>query len=114
MAIVFRRVAGPAFDAPDGRRMAPIEDFADAATGAELARAANDALADLTSAHSDRFAGFIAALSMLDPEAAATEATRACQELGAKGVQMFTNVAGRQAPLYLCGAELVGVAGLVM
>ncbi|MDX1483575.1 MAG: amidohydrolase family protein [Alphaproteobacteria bacterium] len=73
----------------------PLEDFADAETGAELARAANDALAELVARHPDRFAGFIAALSLHDPEGAAREAQRACRELGAKGVQLFTNVAGR-------------------
>jgi aminocarboxymuconate-semialdehyde decarboxylase len=75
----------------------PLEDFTDAGQGAEISRAANDALADLTARHPDRFAGFIAALSLTDPEDAAKEAARACRELGAAGVQLFTNVAG--APL---------------
>ncbi len=73
----------------------PLEDFTDPETGGELARAANDALAELVGLHPDRFAGFIAALAMHDPDGAVAEATRACKELGAKGVQMFTNVAGR-------------------
>jgi len=73
----------------------PLEDFTDAAQGAEISRAANDALAELTARHPDRFAGFIAALSLADPEDAAREAARACAELGAAGVQLFTNVAGR-------------------
>jgi predicted TIM-barrel fold metal-dependent hydrolase len=89
----------------------PLEDFTDAAQGAEIAGAANDALADLTARHPDRFAGFIAALSLADPEGAAEEATRACTELGAAGVQLFTNVAGapldepRFAPVFAAMAE---------
>lgn len=73
----------------------PLEDFTDAQAGAELARAANDALAQLVARHPDRFQGFIAALAMHNPDAAVQEATRACGELGAAGVQLFTNVAGR-------------------
>ena len=73
----------------------PLEDFTDAQAGAELAAAANDALAELVARHPDRFQGFIAALAMHNPDAAVQEATRACEDLGAAGVQLFTNVAGR-------------------
>ncbi|MBT7899075.1 MAG: amidohydrolase family protein [Rhodospirillales bacterium] len=73
----------------------PLEDFTDPEAGAELARAANDALAELVARHPDRFAGFIAALALHNPEAAVIEANRACKDLGAKGVQLFTNVGGR-------------------
>lgn len=90
----------------------PLEDFTDPGTGAELAGAANDALAQLVADHPDRFQGFIAALAMHNPDAAVAEASRACNELGAVGVQLFTNVAGRPldnpefAPVFATMAQL--------
>jgi uncharacterized protein len=73
----------------------PIEAFADAATGVELARIANDGMAELVRRHPDRFPGFIAALSLNDMEAAMRELERAITGLGAVGVQIFTNVNGK-------------------
>jgi predicted TIM-barrel fold metal-dependent hydrolase len=73
----------------------PIEDFADAATGADLARLANDGMAELCRRHPDRFPGFIAALSLTDMDAAMRELDRAITGLGAVGVQIFTNVQGK-------------------
>src|SRR5581483_12022229 len=40
----------------------PIEDFATPGQGLELARVANDAMAELCVKHPNRFAGFVAAL----------------------------------------------------
>lgn len=60
-----------------------------------LARFANDALADVCRAHPDRFPGFIANLPMNNPVAAVAEANRVVTELGARGVQIYTNVLGR-------------------
>jgi len=62
-----------------------------------LARAANDELAELVRTHPDRFAGFSAALPMNDVDAAAAELDRAMSQLGALGTQLHTNVGG--APL---------------
>ena len=73
----------------------PIEAFADAATGAELARIANDGMAELVARHPDRFPGFIAALSLNDIEASLREIERAVTKLSAVGVQIFTNVNGK-------------------
>jgi predicted TIM-barrel fold metal-dependent hydrolase len=75
----------------------PIEALADAALAKELAAIANDGLADLVRRYPDRFPAFVASLPMNDPEAAAAEARRAMDDLGACGVQVFTNVNG--APL---------------
>ena len=61
----------------------------------DLARIANDALADLCARHPDRFPGFIAALPMNDVDASLAEIDRAVVTLGARGVQIFTNVAGK-------------------
>jgi uncharacterized protein len=75
----------------------PLDELGDPAAAAELARAANDELADLVARHPDRFAGFTAALPMSDPQAAAAELDRAMSQLGAVGGQLHTNVGG--APL---------------
>jgi aminocarboxymuconate-semialdehyde decarboxylase len=73
----------------------PIEAFEPAA---ELARLANDGMAELVARYPERFAGFAASLPMNDIDAAVREAGRAIDELGALGVQVFTNINGR--PLY--------------
>jgi len=71
-----------------------LEVFTDPDMGAELARAANDVSAELTGRHPDRFPGWVATLALHHPEAALREAERAVKELGAAGVQVFTNVHG--------------------
>jgi aminocarboxymuconate-semialdehyde decarboxylase len=76
----------------------PIEVFGESKITAELARIANDGMAELVSRYPERFAGFSASLPMNDIEAACTEAARAIDRLGALGVQVFTNINGR--PLY--------------
>ena len=73
----------------------PLEDIMDAETGTQLAAVANDAMATLCSQHPDRFIGFAAALSMLDMNSAMKELHRSVRDLGARGVQIFTNVAGQ-------------------
>jgi uncharacterized protein len=73
----------------------PIEDIAAGPIATHLARVASDAMAELCATHPDRFPAFVAALNMNDAEAAVTEARRAVKDLGARGVQIFTNVAGR-------------------
>lgn len=77
----------------------PLEDITDAATGTRLARMANDAMAELVQKHPDRFPAFVAAVSLLDVEAAVAEADRAMTHLGAKGVQIYSNIAGRPLDL---------------
>jgi predicted TIM-barrel fold metal-dependent hydrolase len=60
-----------------------------------LARLANDALADICRKHPDRFPTFIAALPTNNLDATIAEIDRAIGELGARGIQIFTNVAGK-------------------
>jgi uncharacterized protein len=60
----------------------------------ELVRIANDLLAEICRRHPDHFPAFIASLPMNNVEASVKEADRAIKELGARGVQVFTNVAG--------------------
>ena len=52
-------------------------------------------MAELVSQHKDRFPAFVAAISMLDIDSALQEIDRAVTQLGAKGIQIFTNVAGQ-------------------
>jgi predicted TIM-barrel fold metal-dependent hydrolase len=60
----------------------------------DLVRFANDALAEMCRKHPDHFPAFAASLPMNNVEASVKEADRAVKELGARGVQVFTNVAG--------------------
>jgi aminocarboxymuconate-semialdehyde decarboxylase len=73
----------------------PIEEFASGAVAQELARIANDGMAELCARHPDRFPAFVAAVSLDDVDEALREVERAVTQLGARGVQVFTNVAGR-------------------
>ena len=73
----------------------PIDDIVGRELAPTLARVANDAMAELCRTHADRFAAFVAAVPMLDVEAALMEIDRAIDDLGAKGVQLYTSVAGR-------------------
>ncbi|HMD36577.1 MAG TPA: amidohydrolase family protein [Vicinamibacterales bacterium] len=75
----------------------PLETMAGAAEASELARIGNDGFAELIERRRDRFPGFVASVALNDPEAAFAEARRAMRDLGAVGVQVFTNVNG--APL---------------
>ena len=75
----------------------PIDELGEPGVARDLARAANDELAELVRSHPDRFAGFSAALPMNDIAAAADELDRAMGQLGALGAQLHTNVGG--APL---------------
>jgi uncharacterized protein len=80
----------------------PLELVATPAQSAELARIANDALAEVCRSHPDRFPGFVASLPMNNVEASLVEIDRAITQLGARGIQVFTNVAGKplSAPEY--------------
>jgi uncharacterized protein len=72
----------------------PLEEIAQGPTAAQLARVANDAMAELVAKHPKRFPAFVAAVSLDDVDAALTEAERAIEKLGARGIQIFTNIAG--------------------
>ncbi len=61
----------------------------------ELARIANDSLAALCAKYPDHFPTFIATLPMNNIDATLVEIDRAIGMLGARGIQVFTNVAGK-------------------
>jgi aminocarboxymuconate-semialdehyde decarboxylase len=73
----------------------PIEMLGPPERTPELARLANDGLAELCRAHPQRFPAFIASLPMNNVAASLTEIDRAIGTLGARGVQIFTNVLGK-------------------
>jgi uncharacterized protein len=66
-----------------------------------IARLANDELAEICQKHAIRFPAFIASLPMNNVEASLVEIDRAIG-IGARGIQVFTNVAGEplSAPKY--------------
>ena len=89
-----------------------IEDIAKPDVGLQLARIANDAMAELCRKHPKRFPAFAAALCMTDVAGSVAEARRAVKDLGARGVLLYTNVAGRPLddpefePIFATMAEL--------
>jgi predicted TIM-barrel fold metal-dependent hydrolase len=60
----------------------------------DLARLANDSMAELVRLHPGRFPGFLASLPLNHPDESVVELERAVSQLGAVGVQIFSNVNG--------------------
>lgn len=73
----------------------PVEAVLDPPEAAGLARAGNDELAELVACYPDRFVAGVACLPMGDVSAAMQEADRAINQLGLKGVQVYSNINGR-------------------
>ena len=73
----------------------PIELVAGPDQSPEMARLANDEMARIRDAHPDKFPAFVASLPMNNVPAALEEMDRAIDVLGARGIQVFTNVNGR-------------------
>lgn len=90
----------------------PIEDIAKGDLGLTLARIGNDAMAELCARHPKRFPAFAAAVALTDIDGSIREAQRAVRDLGAKGIQIFTHIAGRPLdhddfrPVFAAMAEL--------
>src|SRR5258708_19329192 len=72
----------------------PLETVTTPAQGRDLARIANDAMADTVRRHPSRFPAFIAALPLHNMDSAMEELKRAIETLGARGIQIFTHVNG--------------------
>jgi predicted TIM-barrel fold metal-dependent hydrolase len=72
----------------------PLEEIGTSEAGRELARIANDEMAELCHRYPERFIGFAAAVHLTDVDAAIAEAERAIHTLGAKGVLIYTHIAG--------------------
>ena len=61
----------------------------------EYARMVNDGFAELCAKHPDHFPGFVAQAPLAAPDAGVRESERAINELGALGVQIYTNIRGK-------------------
>ncbi len=72
--------------------MPPLESFAKGQQLDELCRIINDGFAEIVAAHGSQFPGFVAQVSLASPDGAVKEAARAINDLGACGVQIYTNV----------------------
>ena len=90
----------------------PLESLGEPAVSAELARLANEEMAELVRSRPETFVGFVAGVPMNDVDAALTEVDRAVHDLGALGIQIYTHVNGlplddpRFEPLFARMAEL--------
>lgn len=62
----------------------------------ELARIANDELAEIIARHPDKFIAGVATLPLNDMDAALKETDRAITQLGLKGVQLLARIKGEQ------------------
>jgi len=75
--------------------MPPMVYWGDGVLGLRLARLVNDAMAEASRSHPDRFVA-LATLPLQDPEAAVAEVERAITELGCRGIYLGTNVRGKE------------------
>ncbi|HSR72500.1 MAG TPA: amidohydrolase family protein [Kiloniellales bacterium] len=73
----------------------PLEIVAGPEDALELSRIGSDSMAELCDRYPDRFPGFIASPPMNNPDALVEECRRAIEDLGACGVQIFSNVDGK-------------------
>jgi predicted TIM-barrel fold metal-dependent hydrolase len=73
----------------------PLELLAGPNRTPELARLANDELAAVCDRHPELFPTFVASMPTNNPDASVREAERAVATLGARGIQLFTNVSGK-------------------
>ena len=89
----------------------PIELLAGENRSPELAKIANDELAAVCRQYPHWFPAFTASMPANNPDAAVREAERAIKTLGARGIQLFTNVNGKPIdakeyePLFALAAE---------
>lgn len=92
----------------------PIEAYAGPRDAVDLARAANDGMAQLVERYPERFPAFVASLPLNDPAAAAAEIRRAVDDLGARGIQLFSNINGQplDAPQFLTLFEMMAAYDL--
>jgi len=73
----------------------PIEFAVPQKDAVELARMANDGMAELVNKYPDRFVAAVASLPMSDVDASLREADRAVKELKFKGIQIFSSINGK-------------------
>ena len=91
----------------------PLEGMVGPDRTPEFARVANDGLAELVAKYPDRFSGYVGALPMDVPDAAAKEAERILIHGNANGLQLHTNVNGAclDEPRFLPIFEIAAKSG---
>jgi len=75
--------------------MPAVEYVAPVDKSPDLAKLANDGMAEIVAKYPQKFPAFAASVPMNNVKATLEEITRAVEKLGAKGIQIFTNVNGR-------------------
>jgi predicted TIM-barrel fold metal-dependent hydrolase len=75
--------------------MPAIEYVAPPDKSPDIAKLANDGMAEIVAKHPKKFPAFVASVPMNNVKAALAEIDRAVGKLGAKGIQIMTNVNGR-------------------
>jgi len=77
----------------------PLEKFAGPQGALELSQIGSDSMAELCRKHPERFPAFIGTAPMNNPDALIEECRRAIEDLGAAGMQIFTNTSGKPVDL---------------
>jgi aminocarboxymuconate-semialdehyde decarboxylase len=77
----------------------PLEKLAGPEKALELSRIGSDSMAELCRKYPDRFPAFIGTAPMNNPDQLVEECRRAIEDLGAVGMQIFTNIAGNPVDL---------------
>lgn len=77
----------------------PYEKYAGPDDALSLARIASDGMAQLVADYPGRFPGFIGTAVMSNPAEVVADAKRNIEDLGACGMQIFTNVSGKPLDL---------------
>jgi predicted TIM-barrel fold metal-dependent hydrolase len=73
----------------------PLEYVASPKDAVDMARMANDEMAELVSKYPDRFVAAVACLPLNDVNASIREAERAIKDMKFKGIQIFTSINGK-------------------
>jgi predicted TIM-barrel fold metal-dependent hydrolase len=91
----------------------PLEGMAGPDRTPDFAKAGNDGMAELCAKYPDRFAGYVGALPMDNPDAALKEAERILIGGNANGLQLHTNVNGHclDEPQFLPIFEMAAKSG---
>ena len=79
--------------------MPPIEALVGPDESLALARLCNDDLAEMCEKHPDRFPTFLASLPLNNPDACVDEIHRSVNDLGARAVQIYSNINGKPLDL---------------
>jgi predicted TIM-barrel fold metal-dependent hydrolase len=77
----------------------PLEKFAGPQGALELSQIGSDSMAELCQKYPDRFPAFIGTAPMNNPDALIEECRRSIEDLGAVGMQIFTNINGKPVDL---------------